>query len=137
MLRTAMTLMLAGLQAVLAAPLYICTSAQGDLSLDGGLALCAVSHLPGTQHEHHGCCSQPDESPRPAPCDCRHEALGVDVQQVRRAESVPSGGLLVTSLAIIDLYPVRPWANAFDCSASVPPATHLPISDWGSVCLRC
>ena len=136
MLRTVLTLLMAGLQGVIAAPLYVCTSARGDVGLDGGQAMCAVRHSSPTEDQHSGCCSHPDDSAPPAPCDCRHEPLAGDVQQVRRAATMPSGDLLVTALVVSECHlPDQNWDWA-TCQHAIG-RDSLVLTELASVYLRC
>jgi hypothetical protein len=135
MLRTVLTLLMAGMQGMIAAPLYVCTSARGAVGLDGGQALCGVRHCcPAEQHS--GCSHQNDSTPPVLPCNCRHEPLGGEVQQVRRAETIPSGDLLVTALVAeqcrVSTQPGErvSWTPAVDRDS-------LARTELASVYLRC
>jgi hypothetical protein len=146
MLRTALSLTLIVTQAVLAAPLYVCSSASGEVRLDGGPAACAgcERHSPSARACENGCCSGVTSDSatvtcglQTAPCSCRHQPLNNDRQLVRRIDNEPHGGLLVADLgATSDLLPGRPISiQAYAITAFS--AAHSSLTDQASVRLRC
>jgi hypothetical protein len=144
MIRTALCLTLILTQAVLAAPLYVCLSACGDVRLDSGAAACVgCSSQRRHHHEHGGCCAEEHSGSAVAegcggraPCDCRHEPLSDEGQYVRRIEVVPVGDLLIADLDPIAAHePAASLLSVTDVAASGP--SHTPLTDQASVRLRC
>jgi len=138
-LRTTITLLLVVIQGLLSAPLYVCTSARGDVRLDGGSAICVACQpakaLHGCGHDHASYSSAEDASFEHVPCDCRHDPLSVESQQVRRSAAVPSGALLVAPIALPSEVGGELALASDKTSASSDP--HTPLADRASVCLRC
>jgi hypothetical protein len=135
MFRTTISLLLVVTQMALA-PLYVCTSAEGHVRLDCGAAYCVSCQPKAHEHQHRNCCS---ESPLndSAPCDCRHEPLCEERQQVQRIDVVPSGELLVAPLANLNVEG-HSLHDILRASGNVLAAdSHTPLADRGSVCLRC
>ena len=135
MFRTTVSLLLVVTQMALA-PLYVCTSAEGHVRLDCGAAYCVSCQPRAHKHQHGNCCSESPVSDS-APCDCRHEPLCEEGQQVQRIDVAPSGDLLVAPLA--NLNADDDGANGMlRASVNVSAAdSHTPLADRGSVCLRC
>jgi len=140
-LRTFITLMLVAMQGLLSAPLYVCTSARGEVRLDGGSATCVAcqptkaGHNCG--HDHTSCCSAEDDSYQQVPCDCRHDPLSVESQQVRRSAAVPSGELLVAPIALPSGSEFVGGQALALCHVAPAGSSHTPLADLAAVCLRC
>ena len=141
MLRTSITLLLVAMQGLLSAPLYVCTSARGEVRLDGGSATCVAcqpakaGHCCG--HDHARCYSAEDDSFQHVPCDCRHDPLSVESQQVRRSADVPSGELLVAPIALPSGSECIGGQALASCHVAPTSTSHTPLADLASVCLRC
>ena len=145
MLRVAVSLTLIVTQAVLSAPLYVCSSAGGAVCLDGGPTACGCEGL--SQHVapcEMGCCAGESSDSaaaacelQTAPCSCRHQPLNNDRQLVRRIDNEPHGGMLVADLgATSDLLPGHPISiQAYATTAFS--AAHSSLTDQASVRLRC
>jgi len=124
---------------VAAGPLYVCTSADGAVSIDGGRAACTACQP--ARHEHRGCCKHESakqcdsDAASPLPCDCRHEALSWESQQVRRSQPTPSGQLLVVRLLPVSV--AMEMAGPSSVEARPAAESHEPLADLASVCLRC
>jgi len=140
-LRTSITLLLVAMQGLLSAPLYVCTSARGEVRLDGGSATCVACQPANARnccgHDHASCCSAEDASFQQVPCDCRHEPLSVECQQVRRTLAVPSGELLVTPITLPSEVGLAVGVALASVNTSPASDSHTPLVDRASVCLRC
>jgi hypothetical protein len=142
MLRVPTSLILIAEQALLAAPLYVCSSAGGQVRIDSGPAACIgcpSNHL--KDQDHGGCCSKDRTDNSPAegfrgisPCDCRHQPLCDGMQYVQRHEIVVAGLLAAGISQFAPERPARIHVAVLDLIAG---SAHTSLADQASIRLRC
>jgi len=133
---TSIVLIVGQLALLCAAPLYLCTSADGSQRIEWGQCDCADSghshglprtHSPAVDFAHEQRVGEP-------PCQCEHEPLTEGTQAVSRSEHDARGPLLAPFVGTWEPMTV---SIAAQVSAVVSPSGHTPLVDRLSICLRC
>jgi hypothetical protein len=136
---TSIVLIFGQLAVLAAAPVYICTSADGTQRLEWGACEC---------HEEHGHVSigrhEWQENAAPAcdlhlsepPCHCEHQPLSDDLRLISRANPGTRGTVIVAHAGDCDLLGCQTTAHALRVVDSAPRG-HTPLLDRLSICLRC
>ena len=135
---TSIVLIVGQLAMLCAAPMYICTSADGSQRIEWGDCHCAESHSDDITQTHSpaidGC--TPEHRLAEPPCHCEHQPLTEGTQLVSRSEHVARGILLIS------FADARIWqASAAHAAPAIveiaAPLGHTPLVDRLSICLRC
>ena len=137
---TSIVLIFGQLAVLAAAPVYICTSADGTQRLEWGACEFIDEHG-HVGHEQHNW----QENAAPAcelhlsepPCHCEHQPLGDDLRLISRTDPETRGTMIVAHAAgDCDLLGCQTTAHAPRVVDSAPRG-HTPLSDRLSICLRC
>lgn len=117
-----------------AAPMYVCTSADGTQRFEWGECRC---HTANHGHESlaTATCNRELELADP-PCQCEHRPLTDGTQVVSRSERDARGMLLIL-FAEEDTGLCTPAAAVHSSSRLSSPRGHTPLIDRLSICLRC
>ena len=136
---TSIVLILGQLATLAAAPLYVCTSADGTQRVEWGECGCNEHglHFPSPQPDNHAYGALPGERYlAESPCNCRHSPLTNELRLLSRA--VPDLRLAVKALHPDQRLPLcnSHIANLLKPDSSTPQG-HTALADVLSTCLRC
>jgi len=135
---TSIVLIVGQVAMLCAAPMYVCTSADGSQRIEWGDCHCAESHSDGIAQTHSpavdGCA--PEHRLAEPPCHCEHQALTEETQLVSRSEHVARGILLI-SFADARIWQCSAAHAAPAILETAAPLGHTPLGDRLSICLRC
>jgi hypothetical protein len=131
---TSVVLILGQLALACAAPLYVCTSADGMQRLEWGACHCLADN-----HGHGSLtaatCEFELQFAEP-PCQCEHRPLTEGTQVVSRSEH-DARGMLLIQFAGEEAGQQTPTVAAYSSPRFASPRGHTPLVDRLSICLRC
>ena len=131
---TSIVLILGQLALACAAPLYVCTAADGTQRVEWGECHC-LADTHGHSSLTTAACEYELQLAEP-PCQCEHRPLSEGMQVVSRSEHDTRGMLLI--LLAEENAGLQTGAAAVHSSPRFSgPRGHTPLADRLSVCLRC
>jgi len=135
---TSIVLIVGQLAMLVAAPMYVCTSADGSQRIEWGDCDCAGSHH-GSLSPMNPFADQPlahEHRLAEPPCHCEHQPLSEGTQLVSRSGHEARGFLFISFADARIVQPGAEYVLPAPLTATAP-LGHTPLIDRLSICLRC